>query len=259
MPAVGFICPDGTKIRFRDCLSACRKGRRCLSLPTLRFISRQREWQGIPSVTQLIKGTRQAFLEITRPYFIDPKSRAYSLLGISTHGKLETPVDDVIWLSETPLTLDLGGGLFTCTLSGIPDVYDGIERTLYDYKTSGSYAVAQAINGEKREWVLQLNAYRLMIEGLGYRVDRMVIQAIARDGNTWIAKKRGIDEAIVMIEMPRMDDNEVVSYFRKKAEALRRALDTGYAPPCSDEETWGGKRCEKYCDVADFCRQMEKI
>lgn len=257
MPGVGFFCPDGISIPFEECFKHCRLGQRCLSLPTLLELAHQREWTGIPSVTQLIKGTRQAFLEITRPYFFDPKSRAFSLLGTMVHSRLQVVPDKVLPLSEMELSLSLCNGL-KMQMTGIPDIYDAVEKTLYDYKTSGSFAVVKAMNGEKKEWVLQLNGYRLMVEQLGYEVERLVIQAIARDGNTWIAKKRGIDEAIIMVEMLRMNDDEVLAYFRKKAKALHEALETGFCERCSEEETWQGRRCQKYCDVAVWCEEIDR-
>ena len=102
-------------------------------------------------------------------------------------------------------------------ISGMFDLYgeeDGV-RTLFDYKVSGSYKVTKAIglkeieeevpgevfrvgspqgaakNGEEDrpgepdlgDWGLQLNHYRQLLESKGFPVDRMVLQAIVRDGD----------------------------------------------------------------------------
>jgi hypothetical protein len=94
MPAIGFICPDSQKIKFEDCFKECRLKdslpcNRCKALPFLRKCSRQREWEGEPSTTQLLIGTREAWLKITRVYFINPDDRAFSILGTNAHSVLE--------------------------------------------------------------------------------------------------------------------------------------------------------------------------
>ena len=45
-----------------------------------------------------------------------------------------------------------------------------------------------------REVELQLNRYRIFFEEQGFPVSRIQIQAIPRDGGTYIAKNRGIDK-----------------------------------------------------------------
>ena len=39
----GFYCPDNEPIEVEDCLQKCRLGERCLTLPTLRLLSKERE------------------------------------------------------------------------------------------------------------------------------------------------------------------------------------------------------------------------
>ena len=71
MPAIGFICPDKEKVTFQECFTECRLKAdlpcgRCKALPFLRKVSLQREWTGEPSTTQLIGGTREAWLKMAR-------------------------------------------------------------------------------------------------------------------------------------------------------------------------------------------------
>ncbi|GAG93051.1 unnamed protein product [marine sediment metagenome] len=56
-----------------------------------------------------------------------------------------------------------------------------------------------------------------------------------------------------------MQDEDVKNYFETKAAALHKALDTGYAPKCNDEETWSGRRCAGWCDVAKACQTMNNL
>jgi len=42
MSLEGFYCPDKELITVQECLSKCRMGERCLTLPTLKLISQER-------------------------------------------------------------------------------------------------------------------------------------------------------------------------------------------------------------------------
>lgn len=248
---IGFICPDGTSVRHEDCLSSCRMGKRCLSLPTLRHLAKRRVWRGVPSVTQLLNGTRLEYLRIVKDYYVDPRGRAFALLGLLVHEDLASESNGLFLVSEQNLTISLGASLRMSILSGIPDLYDVLTETLYDYKTWGSYAISML--DAKKEPVRQLNAYRIMLESRGHGVREMYIQAIVRDGGTWLAKKRGVEILMDLFLIPIIEDRKIISYFRGKAKALKEALVSGYCPPCSPEDRWYNRRCQGYCEVSKFC------
>lgn len=279
MPLTSFVCPDGETVACTECLSKCRMSSRCATVPTLRQIGSNREWKGIPSVTQLLKGTREAYLEIKHDYSASPDSFAFAFLGTRAHGKLDH--DEANHLLEERLTSD--------EISGQFDLWDAETKTLYDYKTSGSYKVAKALGvvkvttevetgevyktGAKKglpktrkeyafekgepdmaDWIKQLNFYRLLLQGTGFLVDRMAIQAIVRDGGTFTAKSRGIDRNIYVIDVPRLPDAEVNEYFNAKRDALLFCLGAGVMPEaCTEEERWDGKKCLDYCHVWHLC------
>src|SRR3990167_7977846 len=101
-----FICPDQIQVRVKDCLSECRMAERCLTLPTLKLISNEREWTGTPSTTQLLIGTMEAFLKLTQPYSVDPDKRAFMLAGTIHHQKLEAIAKELGLPSEVALSVD---------------------------------------------------------------------------------------------------------------------------------------------------------
>jgi len=285
MPMIFFVCPDGQQIKIASCYEKCRMGMRCATLPALLTIGRQRPWTGTPSTTQLIKGTREAFLEITNEYAASPDSFAFAFIGTKAHARLERN-EALNHLMEERLEED--------GISGMFDLYgeeDGV-RTLFDYKVSGSFKVAKAIGlkeieeevpgeifrsgprkGKPRtvkrivqgepdlgDWALQINHYRLLLESKGFPVDRMVLQAIVRDGGTYLAKKRGLLRNLYLIDVPRLNDGIVTTYFTGKRDALLSALDTGTTPPlCSEEERWQDRKCAEYCHVAEFCDHGQAI
>ena len=45
---------------------------------------------------------------------------------------------------------------------------------------------------ERWEWEFQLNNYRMKFEQAGFDVDQMKVMCIVRDGNTHIARSRGV-------------------------------------------------------------------
>ena len=254
MPLRYFYCPDKRKINIAECLKhcPCTEGR-CLSLPTLLEISWERPIGDTFSTTQLLNGTRMEYLKITQNYCINPYERAFALLGTRHHRQLDKIAKKLNALSEEKLQGEVSGILDLL----VPDETTEEERyELWDYKTSGSYKVALALKAEAKDWVLQLNNYRIMVEECGFPVSRMINQATVRDGGTYIAKQRGLDKNIYLISVRRLLDDEVRQYFVQKDRLLRNALENKKLPPlCSKEETWEGRRCKKYCDVRELCKK----
>jgi len=272
-----YICPDREKITIKDCLNKCRMEKRCSPLAFLRTIAKsEREWKGVPSVTQLIKGTREAYLMLKRDYAVNLQNEIFALMGTGLHKVLEGQAVE----PEVTLTLD-----------GISGTADELEnKVLKDYKTVGSYKVALAtgmtvINTEEvptgefykngkektkkyktyapvlenvdcRDWELQLNEYRMMKESVGKEVDFLEIFACVRDGGTYLAKGRGIETNFYVIPIKKLPDDEVSEYFARKKDRLLECLAEGVVPEvCNAEENWNGNKCEKYCYVNEFCER----
>jgi hypothetical protein len=284
MPLKHFVCPDTIKIRVEECLkeSGCRMRNRCATRSYLRLIASERPWNGKPSTTQLIQGTMQAFLKLTQNYAVSPDQRAFMIHGTKVHNNLETSDDEFSFLEErfegkdTPET-------------GISDVFEieNDKSILADYKTSGSFKVAKALGfyvdteetgeifktgkrkGEAKtrqilkrddtkidrwEWELQLNKYRIELEKRGFKVDELKIQCIVRDGNTFIARSRGVFRNVYYFNITKIPDEQILAYFEGKRQALFEALKFGeWKTVCSAKENWDGLKCANYCEVAEFC------
>jgi len=292
-----FLCPDNQKIRVSSCIkeNGCRLGRRCLTLPTLMELGKFREWEGVPSVTQLLKGTYEAFLLITKDYTEKPQKQMFKLLGTSVHASLENNVVESAIMEQRFTDDDTSGGIDILETEGGWNV-------LTDYKVSGSYKVAKAVgiyadwidsptevyqmkssptvNGVKvvrqkgepkiikifkvdpsrqdcTDWILQINKYRIMMEKKGYKVNELRIQAIVRDGNTINAFNNGVEGEVYLINIPILEDSVVEEYFSKKKDDLLVALELkDWEHKCTDDETWNGIKCERYCAVREFCKFM---
>lgn len=262
MPIKYIICPAGMHRAIEWCLADCRD--RCITQSTARAVTEERVWSGVPSTTQLINGTMLEFLKLTKDYAIDPQKRAFSVLGTHHHQHLEVfgVMAEVKVGNEITSTVDLLE----------PDPTEPGSYILTDYKTWGSYAVARVLGlvreGKGKEAVfvyakphpsdweseLQLNHYRLQATRAGLPVSKMQVQCTVRDGGLAIAATRGIDRNIYIIPIQKLDDSSIDDYFKRKAGCLQLALKQGWwNEPCNDEESWEGRRCKDYCEVAEWC------
>jgi len=285
MPAIGFKYPDGERALFKDMdkIDLVRMG---CTLPTLKYMSMQRAPDRKPSTTELLTGTCEAYLKRTKDYYIDPQEHAFSLVGSLHHKKLEDSTDGVL---ESEMELE------DFDITGITDLYDPETRTLVDYKNSGSYKVAKVLGmeyyliddpsgatykrsgrwgkvGESKkvkqwianpdkanleEWGWQLNWYRYMLEKSGKPVDHVFVQITVRDGGLQVARERGVDKNIYLIEVPKIHEENLLDKFIPKRDALIEALKTEIPPDkCSADETWDGVKCERFCEVRDRCPWM---
>jgi len=284
-----FVCPDFHECKIENCLKECRmkdqlEAGRCLSTRSLMALAKQREWKGIPSTTQLLRGTREAYLTITQDYSVDPQDLIFALFGTRVHAVLEENLPEGS-SSEVRLYDDISSGAY--------DFYqDGV---LYDDKTYGSFAVAKTL-GLKEELVpdgvykssrvgkykkgdpkfkkifteggvhkrfdlaVQLNDYRMKLEKHGLPVKQMCCEIIVRDGGTYIAQSRGILQRALLVVINKISDCWISRYMKRKAELLEHALSNGVLPPvCKPRERWydhntgrSGK-CAKFCPVRYQC------
>lgn len=290
MPATHFRCPDQEIIPMQECLTKCRMSNRCMTKNTLYVIAAgQRTWNGTPSTTQLLKGTREAFLHITKDFAIAPEDQAYSLLGTMHHALLAQPET-----GESINEIQLQGD---SDISGMTDLIEPDEdnpgfHIITDYKTYGSYRVAKILGIESYKephptlkydrsgaWgkkgdpkmikkfrenpdkvdnldeVLQLNKYRRLAEANGLRISKLYLQITVRDGGIRQALDRGVVKKVYYpVNIPIIENVPIDSYFSQRRDLLIKALTTNTIPePCTDRENWEGRKCEEYCDVASFC------
>lgn len=249
MPAIAFRCAAGI-IPIKQCLEACPLPTgRCLSLPTLNEVGWTREYKSKFSTTLLLMPTRQAYLVLTQDYAIDPKDRAFALLGTKCHRRLqqvgkkleelkvEFPVDDY----EISSTLDL--------LEPLPD---GTWR-LVDYKTIGTFAIKKMLADppDYGTYAMQINHYRTQVSRLGFEVSECFLQYIARDF-TPRSQIEGVSK-MALIPIPIMPDAEVLDFFDRQREALQMALANKTEPPICEDRWNGDNRCKHYCDPREKC------
>ena len=110
------------------------------------------------------------------------------------------------------------------------------------------------------DWAIQLNAYRMLLERAGFKVNRMVIQALCRDSGLRIAHERGITKSVYIIPINKISDHWLTRYFQHKAKALRDSINSNTLPPvCSFRERWGNRKCLGYCAVRENCPYAQTL
>jgi len=283
----GYICPDGNKVSVKGCLSKCRMGERCLTLPTLSLISREREWTGHTSTTQLLQGTMEAFLKLTQPYYIDPQSRAWSLSGTKFHANLEEEAKRLGLPAEIAMSMDrdvidyvevdemgiaitdrkLWGSFHIVKILGIVEAGKKPDSSGAVYARSGKWGQAGSpkmitvwkedkSQADTFETDMQLNHYRVLLGKYGIKATCLQIEAVVRDGGLAVATSRGVVKNIYKIPISILPDDEVIAYFTAKDHDLQQALEQGHWDVvCSVKESWDGRKCESYCDVWFACKK----
>jgi hypothetical protein len=298
MPITKFICPGeerkGKIISVKKCLSTlgCPFGRRCSTLPYLRMVSNNRDWRGVtPSMAG--NGPRLIMLQEVVNYAVNPYDQSWAALGTGVHGKLSVHYLIKGLISEQGFSDDLIKAIPDLLE---PDENNIGFYLLYDYKTWGSYKVRKAIgivedkdnpkkdkrgnilkytSGYKKgqtkyhvktdpnavdcfDTELQLNRYRIIVESHGFPISRMQVQAIVRDGNTYMATSRDIHEPIYLVDIKRLDDDYVLDFYKRLQEECDQAFKDGWIRKCDARESWSGRRCKSYCPVVKQCKEMEK-
>lgn len=295
MPAKFFICKDGEQIEISKCLEngGCRMVSRCSTLPYLRLVSYDREFKGV-SPSNAGTGPREIYLKATTDYAIDPNDRAFAAHGTAAHEKLSIHKYVRNVLSEEKLSDEDMAGISDClevdenyndcyVLSDyktwgsykvakslgfvvekkdVPIFENGKPVLLKSGKNKGkpkTKVVSKKIIDpnviDMKSEELQLNRYRIFFEKYGFPISRMQIQAIVRDGGTYIAQSRGIDKNVYIIPVAKMYDKDVLSYYDTLSKEVKLAFNTERVRKCNEWESWGGRKCNGYCDVKQKCEE----
>ena len=132
MPTIGFKYPEGDTITFEDALENNKLDINRMGVyPTaLREMAKQRDPDRKPSVTELLNGTCQSYLQRPTEYYLDPQDLAFSLAGTLHHNKLESNAD------ETDAEINVEG----LDITGIVDLYDSQTKSLIDYKNTYNHS-----------------------------------------------------------------------------------------------------------------------
>jgi len=275
----------------------CRMQDRCAPLPFLRKIGYDRKYSGVtPSAAG--NGPRLIWGRAVFDYCVDPDDRVFAVLGSTIHGRLAEKGITYNVLSEEKLKDDQAKGIADLLEDDefIPNQYiltdyktsgsfavakwmgikiKKVEMPILDEKGKQVYLKSgpnkgkaktkqesriERYNPEKNLFgvSLQVNRYRIFYETYGFKISRMRVFAIPRDGGTYIAKNRAIDRNKYLIDLPKLDDTSVMNFYAKLQAEVNQAFEDEYARLCLPWECWDGRRCAAYCEIREDCQELCK-
>jgi len=212
------------------------------------------------SVTELLKPPRARALEIKYKDEIieDARDRVWAVLGQSVHYILMQSARDGDIVERRFSSEFLG-----MKVAGQIDLLETDTKTLSDWKVTKAYPFTKkGGSGLKDEWVAQLNMQLELLRGNGLDATRLQIVGILKDfdeAKTKVGSKRfelGYPKAeIVAVEMPMWDRERTQAFIKQRVRAHHTAARE--LPLCGAEETWGGRRCARYCPASAFCDQYQ--
>ena len=157
-------------------------------------------------------------------------------LGTLTHAVLEIDEKDQTALSEIPVSR---GGVV-----GTVDLFYPQQKTLVDFKTTRWLKIANLPYGSHS---MQVNIYAWMLEGSGYEIEKLFVQYIDLSGPSkcrsckiYLEMNDGVlscprcgkapkdaHMGTALIEIEKMDSEEVGQYVKEKKERVEAGLETG--------------------------------
>lgn len=166
---------------------------------------------------------------------------------------------------------------------GKPELYkrSGRGYSAGDIKKVPTYSY-NVKRGENRKYRMQGTMYRIALEQdpNSPPIDEFRVKFIVRDGNTQMAKQRGVERRTYFIPFDFMDTDEVLNHYRTRRDELQSIMDVSEAitggesvedpqelilhmkdrkaipPMCNEDENWNGRRCRDYCPVAAACKMI---
>lgn len=286
MGATQFICPNKERVDIDQCLEYCPYSIRCMGKPVLETVAdslKNRRLGKKYSVTELLLGTREAYLKRTTDYAVDPQERIFAMHGSAVHFICEKNASPSM-LTEVRLSNDT----FTGQIDAYGKLLGGGSNVLLDYKVTSSYKAALALGyykvdeptgeyyktgsrkGEPKtkkvlkeggvrhilSWAIQINAYRMLLEEHNFKVDGMYMQMYVRDYSPKLSAERKIDKPLYLVKVNKISDRWLKRYFMAKKIRLDNALMLNEVPSfCRKSEAWNGRKCQDYCNVFEACKK----
>ena len=211
------------------------------------------------SVTQLLKGTRQAILERRHVDEIerDAAEQVWAIFGSAFHKILEQAQETETQLKENWVSADVLNGY---TVSGVFDLYDDSTGTVTDYKTCSVWRV---IYGDWDEYHKQLLMYAWILRQMGFDAKRGEIVALLKDHSKSKAKhEAGYPPYPVVRKVFDFTEDDIEGigwYLKLKFQEIERAeqLPDDQLPLCTPTQRW--YRPGKFAVMKNGCKRAIKL
>lgn len=213
---------------------------------------------------------------------VDYADEIWKLFGKAVHSILETAKDETnpYLVGEERMYMKIGG----IKIGGQPDIINSLTGLLEDYKVTSVWKI---LKGDYKDWIEQLNMYRLIANHNDVIINRLKIVSILKD---WKRFEQARNEnypkiPVAQIEIPLLPLLEVEKTMLERIIRLEEAemlSDEELAEkfPCSLEDRWaapptyalikpGGKRAsftfeskeeahQKYIEFPDYTFEVRE-
>ena len=209
------------------------------------------------SVTTIMGPTRKILLERRHHDEIetDVADMINLIFGTAVHHILE--MHDKENMLEKRMNYEIRDGYM---LSGQFDLYNKETATIEDYKTCKVWTIN---NDDFSSWKKQGLMYAWLARKHGLIVEHLRFHAIIKD---WSAgnlkyKKNYPPHPIWTWEhhITTADILDIEVWIRKRFDEIIFYENQSELPMCSEEERWGDKLCQDYCNAKNFCSYGKKL
>ena len=190
---------------------------------------------------------------------IEAHTRTQSLIGQSVHFLAERAARKGVDIVEKRYFAYFNVDDTNYVVSGQIDLFEPDTGILYDWKSTKTYAFHQRTGGgQKPEYIQQMNVCLHLMRMNGLDAKSLRIIALLKD---WDEKKAQADAGYPQIEVFEVDipiwpTMKTISYIEERIRLHVKARH--FLPNCSKEDTWNGRRCERWCDSSTKCEPYLK-
>jgi hypothetical protein len=223
----------------------------------------------LASVTQLISPVQQIVLARRHPAEKDPETCLKLFIGTAIHEHISRSIQAIHTahmagaISEQRIVGEFGGE----KIGGGIDLQIELPADKWkviDFKSTSVFTVQRMSRID--EWTEQLNIYAALMAQRGREVSELAIVTILADWSNAVLGKELRDHP--QSKYPRTDSVEIpielwsakkrTVFIEGRIAALKAALQMPdeKLPRC--EDTWGGRRCQQYCDCSAWCCQYKE-
>jgi hypothetical protein len=168
----------------------------------------------------------------------ETKRAAEYLRGLARSEYPDAFNDDNLIEKTLSCTFDIDG--MPIELSGTVDKYEGLEKTLRDYKITSVYSYIY--EESRHKWYSQQNVYAYMLRQHGFPVEKAYISAFFKDWKRMEAMRKGSSDypkkMAMDIEVPLHDDKKVEAYIKSRLRKHLEIFDKKGDIPCTGKEMW---------------------
>ena len=251
MPAKGIVCTLQTpsvKKTFDEC-RACTNP--CMPDSFREWIFSDRPLRDKFSITQLQKPTRVLLLELAKEFYFDIISAYSRLRGSLIHQALASHPEPGTLHEKAIIINDVIGHY---------DLYDPKTKALWDYKNVGAYKIKKILadpDNELTEYKTQLSFYARGLKEAGLPVEKAFIWLLCSDWNAGVLRR---DKIVPWQKVPikLLPDELIEQFVTIQLARIEAATTLQWAPHCTSQETWEGKRCTpQWCPTIEYCQELD--